>query len=62
MTDNSDGEGHLLNFTAMNNDPRNSFRTLVNDGTIFASLSSDLDQRINNAETIRRNADEEATH
>ena len=46
MTDNSDGAGHLLNFTAMNNDTRNSFRTLVNDGTIFASLSSDLDQRI----------------
>ena len=22
MTDNSDGEGHLLNFTAMNNDTR----------------------------------------
>ena len=21
MTDNSDGEGHLLNFTAMNNEP-----------------------------------------
>ena len=62
MTDNSDGEGHLLNFTAMNNDTRNSFRTLVNDGTTFASLSSDLDQRINNAETIRRNANEEATH
>ena len=62
MTDNSDGEGHLLNFTTMNNDTRNSFRTLVNDGTTFASLSSDLDQRINNAETIRRNANEEATH
>ena len=62
MTDNSDGEGHLLNFAAMNNDTRNSFRTLVNDGTTFASLSSDLDQRINNAETIRRNANEEATH
>lgn len=62
FADYADGEGHLLNFTAMNNDTRNSFRTFVNNGTTFTSLSSDLNQQISIAETLRRNANEKVTH
>lgn len=62
FADYADGEGHLLNFTAMNNNTRNSFRTFVNNGTAFTSLSSDLNQQISIAETLRRKANEEVTH